>query len=121
MRDIVFATNNAHKLRELREIASGQLNVLSLSDIGCHEDIAETADTIEGNALRPPFMALTGVGEAAAQSIAEERQKEPFMSQEDISLRCGKESTAVVQSLRDIGALGDLPESNQLDLFAAMF
>ena len=51
MRDIVFATNNAHKLRELREIASGQLNVLSLSDIGCHEDIAETADTIEGNAL----------------------------------------------------------------------
>ena len=77
--------------------------------------------TIEGNALRPPFMALTGVGEAAAQSIAEERQKEPFMSQEDISLRCGKASTAVVQSLRDIGALGDLPESNQLDLFAAMF
>ena len=48
-------------------------------------------------------------------------QKEPFMSQEDISLRCGKASTAVVQSLRDIGALGDLPESNQLDLFAAMF
>lgn len=50
MKDIVFATNNAHKLKELREIASGILNVLSLSDIGCHEDIPETAPTIEGNA-----------------------------------------------------------------------
>lgn len=50
-RKIVFATNNAHKLRELREIveASG-IRILSLSDIGCHEDIPETAATIEGNA-----------------------------------------------------------------------
>ncbi len=75
---------------------------------------------IEGKGLRPPFMALGGVGEAAALSIAEEREKEPFLSQEDISVRCGKASSAVVQSLKDIGALGDLPESNQLDLFAAM-
>lgn len=51
MKDIVFATNNAHKLRELREIAAGQLNVLSLADINCHDEIEETADTIEGNAL----------------------------------------------------------------------
>ena len=76
---------------------------------------------MEGDGLRPPFMALNGVGEAAALSIAEEREKEPFMSQEDISIRCGKASSAVIQSLRDIGALGDMPESNQLDLFASMF
>ena len=50
MKDIVFATNNAHKLKELREIAAGKLNVLSLNDIGCHDDIPETASTIEGNA-----------------------------------------------------------------------
>ena len=50
MKDIVFATSNAHKLKELREIAAGKLNVLSLSDIGCHDDIPETAPTIEGNA-----------------------------------------------------------------------
>ena len=49
MKDIVFATNNAHKLRELREITAGVLNVLSLADINCHDDIPETADTIEGN------------------------------------------------------------------------
>lgn len=52
MREIVFATNNDHKLRELRDIVAGSgINVLSLADIGCHEDIPETATTIEGNAI----------------------------------------------------------------------
>ena len=51
MKDIVFATNNAHKLRELREIAGDKFNILSLKDINCVEDIPETATTLEGNAL----------------------------------------------------------------------
>lgn len=51
MKKIVFATNNAHKLRELREITADKgIEILSLDEIGCHEDIAETAETIEGNA-----------------------------------------------------------------------
>lgn len=48
---IVFATNNAHKLEEARALAEGSFEILSLSDIGCHDDIPETADTLEGNAL----------------------------------------------------------------------
>lgn len=51
MRKIVFATNNAHKLDELRSIVAGRIELLSLADIGCTEDIPETADTIAGNAL----------------------------------------------------------------------
>ncbi len=51
MRQIVFASNNTHKLRELREILGEGFEVLGLSDIGCHEDIPETADSFEGNAL----------------------------------------------------------------------
>ena len=51
MKDIVFATNNAHKLRELREIAGDKFNILSLNDIDCHDDIEETATTLKGNAL----------------------------------------------------------------------
>lgn len=50
-RTIVFATNNAHKLGELRGIAGEEWNVVSLAEIGCHDDITETADTLEGNAL----------------------------------------------------------------------
>ncbi|MDY6251465.1 MAG: RdgB/HAM1 family non-canonical purine NTP pyrophosphatase [Bacteroidales bacterium] len=50
MREIVFATNNEHKLQELREIVGHKFNILSLAQIGCHDDIPETASTIEGNA-----------------------------------------------------------------------
>ena len=48
---IVFATNNAHKLSEIKDILGEGFEVLSLSDIGCHDDIPETAGTLEGNAL----------------------------------------------------------------------
>lgn len=47
---IVFATNNAHKLSELRQMIGEHYEVLGLVDIGCHEDIPETADNLEGNA-----------------------------------------------------------------------
>lgn len=50
MKDIVFATNNEHKLAELRQIMGQMFHVLSLADIGCHEDIPENEPTIEGNA-----------------------------------------------------------------------
>ena len=50
MKKIVFATNNTHKLHELRQMLGDRYEVLCLTDIGCHEDIPETADTIEGNA-----------------------------------------------------------------------
>lgn len=49
--EIVFATNNAHKLEEARAILVGKLKVLSLADIGCHDEIPETAETLAGNAL----------------------------------------------------------------------
>lgn len=51
MKSFVFATNNAHKLEEVRAILGEQLQVLSLKEIGCTADIPETADTLEGNAL----------------------------------------------------------------------
>lgn len=49
---LVFATNNAHKLQEVRQILGNRFEVVGLSDIGCHEDIPETAETLEGNALQ---------------------------------------------------------------------
>jgi len=48
---LVFATNNEHKLTEVTEIIGDSFCVLSLKDIGCFDDIPETADTLEGNAL----------------------------------------------------------------------
>ena len=48
---IVFATNNQHKLDEIRSILGPDFEIVSLSEIGCHEDIPETGQTLEENAL----------------------------------------------------------------------
>ena len=48
---LVFATNNRYKLDEVRAIVGDRVEVLSLNDIECHDEIPETADTLQGNAL----------------------------------------------------------------------
>lgn len=52
MNKIVFATNNPHKLAEIRHILGDRVEVLSLDDIDCRQEIPETADTLEGNAFQ---------------------------------------------------------------------
>lgn len=47
---LVFATNNTHKLEEIRSMLGDRMEILSLADINCQADIPETADTLEGNA-----------------------------------------------------------------------
>lgn len=49
---LIMATNNEHKLREIRQILGDEYIVKGLAEIGCTEDIPETADTLEGNALQ---------------------------------------------------------------------
>lgn len=51
MKKFVFATNNAHKLEEVKDMLGDKIELLSLKDIDCHEEIPETADTLAGNAL----------------------------------------------------------------------
>jgi len=50
MKKIVFATNNEHKLQEVKAILAGKVEVISLAEIGCEDDIPETENTLEGNA-----------------------------------------------------------------------
>ncbi|MBD5186559.1 MAG: RdgB/HAM1 family non-canonical purine NTP pyrophosphatase [Bacteroidales bacterium] len=49
---LVFATNNMHKLREVREIIGDKFEILSLSEAGVNEELPETSDTLEGNAFQ---------------------------------------------------------------------
>jgi len=49
---LVFATNNKHKLEEVRAILPKDIELISLAEINCHEDIPETAETLEGNAMQ---------------------------------------------------------------------
>lgn len=48
---LVFASNNSNKIREIQNLLPQHITILSLESIGCKEDIPETADTIEGNAI----------------------------------------------------------------------
>ena len=51
MNKLVFATNNAHKLAEVKAILEPQFKIVSLNDLKCKDNIPETADSLEGNAL----------------------------------------------------------------------
>jgi len=52
MKQLVFATNNLNKLKEVQNIIPSNIKLLSLKDIGCFEDVPETQNTIEGNAIQ---------------------------------------------------------------------
>ncbi|MCL6453452.1 MAG: PolC-type DNA polymerase III [Alicyclobacillus sp.] len=70
----------------------------------------------EQQALRPPFAAIPGVGEAAAKSLHSAAQEGPFLSIEDLQTR-SRVSKTVIEILDGLGCLAGLPETNQLSLF----
>jgi XTP/dITP diphosphohydrolase len=59
---LVFATNNKHKLQEIKHILGNSIELLSLNDIGCMEDIPENQPTIEGNAAEKSFYVYNKYG-----------------------------------------------------------
>jgi XTP/dITP diphosphohydrolase len=60
---LVFATANRNKAREIQALLPAGLEVLSLGDINCHEEIPETQDTIEGNAAQKAFYVYEKYGQ----------------------------------------------------------
>ena len=52
---LVFATNNAHKIHEIKKLLGNSIELLSLKDIGCEDEIPEDQDTLEGNAAQKSF------------------------------------------------------------------
>ena len=50
--EIVFASNNKNKIKEIQQLVPDSIKIMSLESIGCFEEIPETANTIEGNAIQ---------------------------------------------------------------------
>ncbi len=71
---------------------------------------------VEDGKIRLPFSSLQGVGEAAAISLAECGKKYTYLSIEDMQAKT-KVTKAVIETLKDVGVLGDLPDTSQMSLF----
>lgn len=70
----------------------------------------------EADGIRIPLSAVTGIGQKAANTAVAERTKEPYKTVDDLRRR-GKLTKTSIENLREIGALGDLPESSQFSFF----
>lgn len=71
---------------------------------------------LEDGALRLPFSSINGLGGAAAEGLMNGREGEPYFSVDELQERTGV-SKAIVESLRELGAIGDLPQSSQISFF----
>ncbi len=72
---------------------------------------------ITGNSLRPPFVAISGMGETAARDLAEHRNDKEFVSIEDLAACCTKVSKTHIETLKNMGALRNMPDASQISLF----
>ena len=124
------------KMSELRQkerdktISAAEKDMMTTLEV-CHEFYRrgftfEPMDVYKSDATRflvtetgliPPFTSMPGIGEQAALSIVEERKNGKFLSAEELIVRCPKASKAVVELLKQIGALGSMPKTTQMTLF----
>ena len=77
-----------------------------------------TKFVIDGNKLIPPFIAIAGLGEAAARDLeACRRDGRRFISVEEVMAACPKVSKTHIEQLKELGALGEMPDTSQMSLF----
>ena len=76
-----------------------------------------TKFVIEDGKLRPPFVAISGLGENAACNLVEGREGKQFLSIEEVAAACPKVSKTHIQMLKEAGAFGELPDTSQVSLF----
>jgi len=89
----------------------------TFENIDLYKSDAEIFLIVNETTLRPPFISVSGLGEAAAESLAANRKNNNFISIEEISAACPGVNKTNLDKLKQLGALGDLPDSSQMTLF----
>ncbi|MCL2248943.1 MAG: PolC-type DNA polymerase III [Oscillospiraceae bacterium] len=87
------------------------------TNIDIYESDAEKFLIVDEKTLRPPFAAISGMGETAAFDLAEQRKSRQFVSEQEILAACPSVNKNIIAQLKSIGALRDLPTSSQMSLF----
>ncbi|MCL2819220.1 MAG: PolC-type DNA polymerase III [Oscillospiraceae bacterium] len=93
------------------------LRGFSFESIDLYESAAESFLIINETTLRPPFLAVSGLGETAARTLEENRKGKTFISIDEISAACPGVNKTNLDKLKQLGALKDLPDSSQMSLF----
>ena len=105
----------ADLLVTLEVVYEMNLRGIELLDVDIYKSDARRF-LVENNALRPPLCAVAGVGENAAEGVAQAANEGPYISIEDFQKRT-KANSGVIAALREAGCLDGLPEKNQISLF----
>ena len=105
-------TDIYNKLLIINEMLSRGLEILPIDLYKSHA----TRYELEDGKMRLPFCALSGVGDKAAEALYAAAQEGDFISKDEFQTAAGVSKT-IIQNLSDIGALGDLPDSNQMSFF----
>jgi DNA polymerase-3 subunit alpha (Gram-positive type) len=87
------------------------------AEIDLYKSDAVKFNVTEDGRLRPPFVAISGLGETAARDIVANREGQTFVSIEEFSRSCPKVSKTHIEQMKSLGARGDLPETSQMTLF----
>jgi len=87
------------------------------ANIDLYDSDPEKFLPVDEKTLRPPFITVNGLGEAAAQDLAEHRKTKQFISIDDIFTTCPGVYKPNLDKLKTLGALRDLPDSSQMTLF----
>lgn len=114
-RSASLTQNEQVQLRDMRIVQEMYARGLEFEPLDIYRAQATRFLIVDGK-LMPPFSSIEGMGEKAAEAVAEAAKDGPYLSKDDFRQRT-KASKTVIDYMAKIGLFGDLPESNQLSLF----
>ncbi len=117
-----LTANEEDLLVTLEAVYEFNMRGFSFAPIDLYASDAKKFLPVGETQLRPPFVAISGLGEAAAEDLGRCRESgQRFISMEELGAACPKVSQSHLAELKRLGALGDMPESSQITLFDGLF
>ena len=113
-----LTANQEDLLVTLEAVYEFNMRGFEFAPIDLYESDATKFVLADEKRLRPPFVAISGLGESAALDLAHIKESgKRYISVEELSRDCPKVSQTHLEQLKALGALGDMPESSQINLF----
>ena len=113
-----LTANQEDLLVTLEAVYEFNMRGFEFAPIDLYESDATKFMLADEKRLRPPFVAISGLGESAAIDLARIKESgKRYISVEELSRDCPKVSQTHLEQLKALGALGDMPESSQINLF----